>query len=95
MAEAIGTRTPEHVARGVRGAAAEADEHARGAGAHEVQRGLVGGAAADDHGDVELVDELLEVERLVRESGPGTCSAHTVVPRMTKMSTPASTTAFA
>ncbi len=29
------------------------------------------------------------------DSGAGTCSALTVVPRMTKMSTPASTTAFA
>ena len=47
-----------------RGAAAEADEHARGARAHEVQRRGVGRGAADDHGHVELVDELLEVERL-------------------------------
>ncbi len=31
-------RDAEHVARGVRGAAAEADEHARRAGAHQVQR---------------------------------------------------------
>ncbi len=29
------------------------------------------------------------------EFGPGTCSALTVVPRITKMSTPASTTALA
>ncbi|MPM36133.1 hypothetical protein SDC9_82728 [bioreactor metagenome] len=32
-------------------------------GAHQVQGALVGGAAADDHRDVELVDELLQVER--------------------------------
>ena len=49
---------------GVRRAAAEADEHARRAGAHEVQRGGVAGRAADDDGHVELVDEPLEVERL-------------------------------
>ena len=85
----------EDVARRVRGAAAEADEHAGRAGAHEVQRGLVRRAAADDHRHVELVDELLEVERLARRVRPGTCSALTVVPRMTKMSTPASTTALA
>src|SRR5690606_28292600 len=42
---------------------AEPDQHARRAGAHQVQRGRVGGAAADDDGDVEVVDELLEVER--------------------------------
>ena len=46
------------------GAAAEADQHAGGAGAHQVQRGGVGRAAADHHGDVELVDELLQVQRL-------------------------------
>ena len=51
-------------AGGVGRAAAEADEHARRAGAHEVQRRRVGRAAADDHRHVELVDELLEVERL-------------------------------
>jgi hypothetical protein len=45
-------------------AAAEADEHAGRAGAHEVQCRLIGRTAADDHGDVELVDELFEVERL-------------------------------
>ena len=54
----------EDGAGGVRGTAAEADQHAGRAGAHQVQRGLVGGAAADDDRDVELVDELLEVERL-------------------------------
>ena len=54
----------ERAPGGVRGAAAEADEHAGRAGAHEVQRGRVGGRAADDHGHVELVDEALEVQRL-------------------------------
>ena len=33
------------------------------AGAHQVQRGRVGRGAADDDGNVEVVDELLEVER--------------------------------
>ncbi|GAA3088344.1 hypothetical protein GCM10020254_36280 [Streptomyces goshikiensis] len=54
----------EHVARGVRGAAAEADEDTGRAGAHQVQGRGVGGAAADDDRDVELVDELLQVQRL-------------------------------
>jgi hypothetical protein len=44
--------------------AAEADEHTGRARAHEVQRRGVGGGAADDDGDVEVVDELLEVQRL-------------------------------
>ena len=54
----------EHAAGRAGVAGADADEHAGGAGAHEVQRGLVGRAAADDDGDVELADEALEVERL-------------------------------
>ena len=57
-------RHAEHLHGGVAGAAAEADQHPGGAGAHQVQRGGVGRAAADHHGDVELVDELLQVERL-------------------------------
>lgn len=36
------------------------------AGAHQVQGRRVGGAAAHDHRDVQLVDELLQVQRLVR-----------------------------
>ena len=40
------------------------DEHARGAGAHQVQARVVGGAAADHDGHVEPRDELLEVQRL-------------------------------
>ena len=43
---------------------ADADDHAGRAGAHQVQRGLVVRRAADDHRDVEVGDELLEVERL-------------------------------
>jgi hypothetical protein len=44
----------------------DADEHAGGARAHEVEGGLVAGAAPDDDGDVELAHEALEVERLAR-----------------------------
>ena len=54
----------ERAPRGVRRAAAEADEHAGRTGAHQVQGRRVGGGAADDHRHVELVDEALEVERL-------------------------------
>ena len=57
-------REAEHGTGGVRRSPAEADEDARGAGAHQVQRRLVRRATADDHGHVELVDELLEVQRL-------------------------------
>ncbi len=46
-------------------APAEADEHARGARAHEVQGCRVGRSTADDDRHVEVVDELLEVEGLV------------------------------
>ena len=52
-------------ARGGCRSPAEADENARRTGAHEVQRGGVGRGAADDDGHVEVVDELLEVQRLV------------------------------
>src|SRR2546430_4922232 len=45
---------------------AHTDEDADGAGAHEVQRGRVRRAAADDDRQVELADELLEVQRLGR-----------------------------
>ena len=64
MAVACGHADAEHAAGGAGVAGPDADEDAGGAGAHEVQRGLVAGAAADDHGDVELADERLEVERL-------------------------------
>ena len=45
-------------------AGAHAHEDPGGTRAHEVEGGLVGGAAADDHGDVEAADEGLEVEGL-------------------------------
>src|SRR5690606_24168594 len=48
----------ERGARRARRAAAEADEHARGARAHEVPGRGVGGGAADEQGYGELVDEL-------------------------------------
>ena len=54
----------EHAARGAGGARPDADEHADRAGAHQVQPGRVGGAAADHHRHRHLADELLQVERL-------------------------------
>ena len=51
IAVACGHADPEHAARRARLARADADEHALGAGAHQVQRRLVRGAAADDHRD--------------------------------------------
>jgi len=48
----------------MRRASAESDEYAGRAGAHEVQRCGVGRGATDDDGNVELVDEALEVQRL-------------------------------
>src|ERR1700734_740029 len=55
-AVAIGTLTPS--------TAAEADQHPGRPGPHQVQRGGVGGAAADDHRYVKLVDQPLQVQRL-------------------------------
>src|SRR5690606_28426231 len=55
---------PQHAAGGVPRPAAETDEHPRSTGAHEVQGGGVGGASPDHDGNVEVVDELLEVEGL-------------------------------
>lgn len=50
--------------RGYR-AATEADKHAGRAGTHQMQsRGIVGGAT-DDDGHIQIVDELLQVQRLV------------------------------
>ncbi len=65
-----GLRHPdaEHPARGARRARPHPDEHAGGAGAHQVKARVVGGAAADHHGHVQGGDELLEVERL-RDGG--------------------------
>ena len=55
---------PEHAAGRADRARADADEHAGRAGPHQVQPGVVGGAAADDHRRRrELADELLEVQR--------------------------------
>ena len=45
---------------------ADPDEHAHRPGSHQVQGGLVRGAAPDDDGDVELADEPLQVQRLDR-----------------------------
>ena len=63
---ACGHADAEHAAGGAGLAGADAHEHAGGAGAHQVQAGLVAGAAADDDGQVELADEALEVQRLLR-----------------------------
>ena len=51
--------------RGIDRAAAEADEHAGRAGAHQVQGSGVVGCAADDDRHVKVVDELLEVQRFL------------------------------
>src|ERR1700693_5585527 len=45
---------------------ADPDQHADGAGAHQVQARLIRRAPSHDDGDVELPDEALEVERLAR-----------------------------
>ncbi len=64
IAVACGTPTPS-TPRVVQAAPGpDADEHAGGAGAHQVQRRLVARAAADDRRDRLARDELLEVERL-------------------------------
>src|SRR3954454_19225346 len=54
----------EHAAGGAGSARADANEHAHGARAHEVEARRVRGAAAHDDRDRHLADELLEVERL-------------------------------
>ncbi len=55
----------DRVAVGGDRAAAEADKHAGSAGAHQMQgRGVVGRAADDDR-HVKIVDELLQVQRLM------------------------------
>src|SRR5436190_5050467 len=54
----------EHAAARARVTGADADEDADGPRAHQVQCGRVRRAAADDHRDLELTDELLQVERL-------------------------------
>jgi len=62
-------------------------EHTGGAGAHEVQCGLVARAAADDHRQFELAMNFF---RLSGSTVFETCSAETTVPWMTRMSRPAS-----
>ena len=61
-----GERDPdaEGVGRGGVDGRADADEDAGGAGAHQVQRGLVAGAGPDEDRHVELADEGLQVQRL-------------------------------
>ena len=53
-------------ARGGNGAAAEPDQHAGRAGAHQVQGRRIVGRTADDDRHVQVIDEPLEVQRLVR-----------------------------
>ena len=54
------------LAGGLSGTAAEAHQHTGGTGAHQVLSLRVTGHATDDDGNVQLVDELLQVQRLVR-----------------------------
>ena len=54
----------EHSSRRARVPGPDADEHALGSGAHQVQRGLVRGAAADERRDRQRGDELLQVQRM-------------------------------
>src|SRR5919201_4183225 len=51
----------EHAARGAGGAGAYPDQHAHGPGAHQVEPGRIGSAAADDARYGDLGDELLQV----------------------------------
>src|SRR5438270_7419580 len=60
----LGDADAQHAAAGAGVARSHADQDAHGAGAHQVQGRLVGGAAPDDHRDVELADEALAIERL-------------------------------
>src|SRR5215211_5874162 len=55
---------PEDAPGRARGAGANADQDAHGAGPHQVKAGVVGGTAADHARDVERGDELLQVEGL-------------------------------
>ena len=54
----------ENAAGRAGGTGSDADEHADSAGAHQVQAGRIGGAAAGDDRDPDLLDELLQVQRL-------------------------------
>src|SRR5699024_9366678 len=53
----------QYGACGVARTTTETDQDTRGASTHQVQGGGVGGATADHHRHIEVVDELLEVER--------------------------------
>ena len=55
----------QHLAGGMGRSPTETHEDASSTGAHEMQGCLVGGAAANDHGDVEIVNELTQVENVV------------------------------
>ena len=55
---------PQHAARGARRARADADQHGRRAGPHQVQPGVIARAAAHHDRDRQLADELLEVEHV-------------------------------
>ena len=55
---------PEHATRGACRAGANAHEHRLRPCPHQMQPGGVRRAAADDHGNRDLADELLQVERL-------------------------------
>ena len=65
----------------------DAHEHAHGAGAHQVEPGGVGGAAADDTG---TGTSRMNSFRLSGSLRVDTCSAEITVPWMTRMSSPAS-----
>ena len=54
----------QHAAGRARVTRPHADEHALGAGSHQVQSGLVRGATTDERRDRNARDELLQVERL-------------------------------
>ena len=60
----MGTVTPSTVAVACPNLPPKPTSTPSGAGAHQGQRGGVGGTAAHDHRHVELVHELLQVERL-------------------------------
>ena len=60
----LGHADAQHAAGGAGGAGTDAHQHTDGAGAHQVQRGRIRGAAADDDRYRQLGDEFLQVERL-------------------------------
>jgi hypothetical protein len=55
----------ENAAARAGGAGADANEHACDAGFHQFEGDLVGNRVADDHGNLQALDELLEFKRLV------------------------------